>query len=335
MQIKWNYIIIVFVAFYLFFGFLNSGETSYNKASSDYNRAFWVQELSKRNVLSVYEDFKKKNRMVPFDRQHFSAHVFGESIFEVVGTDGISVCDSSFGFGCFHGFFTRAVSQEGLSIVSALDDACVSAYGVLGTGCQHGIGHGIMEYLGYGDVIPALEACRDTTQVVPLLGCTSGVFMEYRKPVVIGEDSAEIIPHQFTADDPYTPCTRVPEKFRASCYFELADWWYSHFGSEYSAMGELCSASPRSYRKYCFLGIGSVSGPREMYDVSKSLATCAEVSDSPLEVRYCKSGAAWSFYANPESRNEYRTLCDGLPDGEILACLQDSDLTEGREQRTL
>ena len=315
--------------------FLQNGAT-YTTDDPQYNRAYWTERLSTHDPTTVYEEFKSKNARAPFDLQHLAAHVMGEVFFEQLGFQGVSVCDPTFGFGCFHGFFTRAVSENGLSSVRDLDQGCLEKYGSLGTGCQHGIGHGIMEYLGYAHVEVALEACDTTTQVVPLLGCTSGVFMEYRKPLVISSDTARVDPRPFDEAHPYMPCLSVSDRFKSSCYFELGDWWRSTTGSHYRKMGELCAAvTPAAYAKDCFLGLGAIAAPTEEFDVAKTLMRCEEAGYDALSTRQCRSGAAWSFYANPEYRNEYRTLCDGLPAGEISACLKDSDLTEGREQRTL
>lgn len=330
-----GFILAILAGAVLFIGLFNDSAVSYSEDSDDLNRGYWEERIAQAGPADMYQEFLKKNALAPFDLRHVSAHVVGELFYGSEGAEGIQYCDSSFGFGCFHGFFTRAVSEKGLAVVRNLDEACVGTYGTLGTGCQHGIGHGIMEYLGYADVNEALNACGDTTQVVPLLGCTSGVFMEYRKPLTIDGESAEVVPRPFDASDPYMPCDRIEDRFRLSCYFELGDWWYSTIGPDYSRMGTLCRNAPSAYRKACFIGVGSIIAPRETYDVSKSLHQCNLVGDSPVEVRYCKSGAAWSFYANPDFRDRYRVLCSGVSKEDEMTCLTDSDLTEGLEGRTL
>jgi hypothetical protein len=334
MSRKFIILLVVFVTLLVILGvsgLIPFGE-KYDPDDPAYNKAYWSQSLTSRDASSVYRDFKTKNSNNLSSKQHLSAHVFGESLYDELGTEGLTVCDSDFGFGCFHGFFTRAVSQEGFDIVSELDASCVSAFGPLGTGCQHGIGHGIMEYVGFDDVSTALAACKDTTQLVPLLGCTSGVFMEYRIPIVIDAGSAEFVPRPYDEMNPYLPCASVPQEFQASCYFELPGWWRAAFASDYSRMEDLCDAlTIFSDKRSCYLGIGAVIPETEGYDADESIAVC-NGADSILAKRLCFAGVSWGFYVNPEKRDLASLFCEQLEGDERTICVTESDLTEGLDE---
>lgn len=160
----------------------------------------------------AYQTFKQQYENVPFDAQHSASHLFGESLFHSLGLPGISVCDSDFSFGCYHGFFTKAVSEQGLVVVSDLDVACTAVTDAQSiSACQHGIGHGILEYVGPLHLSRALEACTNTHQSNPLVGCTSGVFMEYNVPLSVSENgvfSTTARPLE-NPNEPYHPCTEV------------------------------------------------------------------------------------------------------------------------------
>lgn len=315
---------------------------TFNPADGDYNREYWLQKLASNDPHKVYEEFKKRNAQAPLDRQHLATHVFGETLFEELGSDGVSICDSTFSFGCFHGFFTYAVSEEGIAIVPEFNASCVEAFTSLGTGCLHGIGHGIMDYFGPGNVNAALETCeKDTTQVVPLIGCTSGVFMEYHSPVVISEDSARLDPRPFDSANPYEPCEDVPERFRTSCYFELGFWWYQVLGADYEYMGDLCrQTSNDEARKHCFLGVGSIAtqviqAQTIKNDVLKTLRQNCSAAGEGNDRQLCLSGASWLLYTEPSTRELAPLLCKGLPPAEEEKCLVDADFTEGLDDTHL
>lgn len=330
---KLTLLVIALIVIFLGHSFVQNNNSDYSDDDPTFNRAYWSESIDRTGQVHAYNQFKQKNSNLDFDRQHLASHVFGELLFEKSGVDGISTCDSSFGFGCYHGFFTRAVSENGLAIIKELDKACVDSYTALGTGCQHGLGHGIMEYLGYADIQLALDACKDTTQLTPLLGCSSGVFMEYRTPLFYGEDSVQIKPREFNENNPYDPCERIKEKYKPSCYFELANWWFGVLDGDYQRMGDLCaSLKDTQDKKNCYLGVGKTIATREDHNLENTLAYCKSLGLGVAE-RDCRSGAAWSFFADPEQRHRARSLCDGLSSNDKVICIKNADLTEGLDDR--
>ncbi|XKT74463.1 MAG: hypothetical protein ACJKTH_03850 [Patescibacteria group bacterium UBA2163] len=304
----------------------------YSIESESYNRAYWDTRINKVGAQDAFSEFKKKNQVAPFERRHLSTHIIGELFYEHEGVAGIRYCDASFSFGCFHGFFGRAISEEGVSVISELDTQCVNAYSVLGTGCQHGIGHGIMEYVGYESVSKALELCAKTTQVTQLLGCTSGVFMEYNTPLVVGPDGEIPKPREFNKNDPYTPCTEVDEVFRESCYFELGQWFLRMLNNNIQQQKAVCGDIASSiYRERCFMGIGSNLAPSTEYNAPRVREHCAAFGS--LGEVACLAGASWSFYALDELRDEPEQFCVLVSPQERDRCLRLADLTEGIEDR--
>lgn len=326
---------IVFIGL-LFFGvtlgmlFSIDAQPVYSDESESYNRAYWDMRLQKSDTQAVYNAFKEKNASALFNRQHLSTHIIGELLYEHEGLAGIRYCDASFSFGCYHGFFGRAISEEGVSAISELDAQCVEAYSALGTGCQHGIGHGIMEYVGYDSVSKALELCKQTTQITRLLGCTSGVFMEYNTPLIVGPDGEIPKPRVFDEQNPYTPCTEISTSFQESCYFELGQWFAQVFNSNTKQQGELCdSATSQVYRDRCFMGIGMNLVPSTEHDVSRIREQCAAFSAAG-EIA-CLAGASWGFYSDEHFRSKPESFCVVLSSEKSEYCLQLADLTEGLE----
>ncbi len=332
MMRKWLFILCAVLALAIcalgVMTFLSSSMVAYRDTDPTYNRAYWVQELGHLSARNVYAEFKKRNETAPLGRQHFGAHVIGSLIAQKEGVKGITICDSSFGFGCFHGLFGYLIAEGGVPLIKSLDAQCVEAFGVLGTGCQHGIGHGILEYTGYTKLNDALALCSHTTETVPLLGCSSGVFMEYNAPLTGNADALVPSTRQFDAAHPYAPCTDVAEKYQASCYFELGGWLHEVFAKEYTKIGAVCAGLKEVHRTDCFLGVGAGIPAQDGYDVDSARSTCGLFSS--LDETSCRAGVRWAFYQEPQHRAEAPKACAGSDTVRESACERLGDLTEGK-----
>lgn len=297
---------------------------SYSEHNPTFNRAYWALRIEHVGAEHAYKEFIQKNNTAPLGRQHFAAHVFGGELFLARGVDGISVCNSSFGFGCYHGLFARAISQGGIEIITALDTKCTEVYGPLGLGCQHGIGHGVVEYVGYDHIAEALELCRThTSQPTPLLGCTSGVFMDFFSPLQETKDGLFPTSRTLSSSTPYEPCTDVASTFQASCYFELGQWLLS---TQKPAI-TVCDSLSGDSRQYCFLGIGTATAHTEKYQVPEILTICGSLPEN--DALSCRAGAAWAFYSVPEQREHTNKLCAYEAIEQTRSCMMKADFTEG------
>ncbi len=290
---------------------------------SEYNAqedlAFWVENIQENDATLSYQKFVENNKKAPIGVQHIRAHVIGEVLFETEGITGISICDSNFGFGCFHGLFTVGFASEGRSFVKEADTECVERYGVLGTGCQHGIGHGIVEYVGRDRLGEALALCEETSQPTPLLGCTSGVFMESNTPFTVFPNVEQLEPYPYSEEKPYAACESVSEKYKTSCYYELGGWWEVVLQGDKNKMGELCSnIQNKKFRDSCALGLGNIIGPTSGYSVEKSSALCANTPENVTTL--CFAGVAWSLFSNPIYSTDAEKVCESLSEKEAQIC---------------
>jgi len=293
-------------------------------------RERWSRHMDAAGAERAYEDFKEAYRREHFNDQHLAAHILGELLYEKIGSKGIAVCDSTFSFGCYHSFFGRALSNEGAGIIKALDDACIEKYGPLGVGCQHGIGHGLVEYFGHGELLAALEACQTLSWKKPLFGCKSGVFMEYNLPILVDSSSAIATLREFRAEQPYEPCPSLPEEFRQACYYALGQWWASVVGSDFTKIGTLCrGVLDKEEREACYLGVGNVAAPSSGYNVPGTINACKKMPGAEGEL-FCRAGASWAFYAIPEHRSVALTLCGGLESADEHLCAESADLIGDR-----
>lgn len=331
---KKNYVTVALVFFaaigFLIFNFSDrSSAVVYSDSDASFNRAYWNERIQRTGPEKTYQEFLEKNTSAPYTRQHNATHVIGELFYEHRGVEGIVFCDPSFGFGCFHGFFGFALATEGETLVEALDQACIDAYGPLGTGCQHGIGHGLLAYLGYDRLVDALRLCEKTTQLVPLLGCTSGVYMEHNTPLVSGEGNIQPAPLPFDEANPYSSCPGVPERFQQSCYFEIGSWWMQVSGKTPSELGALCAAlENEENRSACARGLGNFLSFTTEYDAQKAVETCSAIVNPDVSLM-CRAGVAWGFFSNPLYTERSAEPCDGLSKIDRDRCIRASDLTEG------
>jgi len=290
----------------------------------------WFQDLiNQYGTQPAYAIFKSEYAPAHFNTQHNAAHIVGELLYVAEGVDGIAICDADFAFGCYHGFFSRAISTEGMDIATELDEVCVRVFGPLGLGCPHGIGHGLVEYLGHdlSSLVDALAVCDTLTWKEPLFGCQDGVFMEYHFPVVFNDEGApRMTTRELDGAQPYATCVSVPERFRESCHFSLPQWWNATLSAE--RVGELCGAiDDAQNQRACFLGMGNVTGPNTEYQPEEAIAACSLMPTHRGEV-LCRAGASWSFYAYPEVRDRAPEVCEGLEEADRAFCLREAELVE-------
>ncbi len=279
-------------------------------------------QIDTEGPQSAYDAYKERYAGYDFGTQHALAHIMGELLYQKEGIEGLTICDASFAFGCYHSFFGEAIRNEGTEIIEELDRTCIEAYGPLGTGCQHGIGHGIVEYMGRENLTPALELCeRLLYHPSPIFGCPQGVFMELFTPIIFEYESGRyvdtynIILESYNPDNPYAPCTSVPERFQASCYYEISNWWSTIFSNEYTHVASLCSQVPPKYQSSCFIGLGHMVTDKEFFDIGVIRNFCDSLSQfSHDAVGSCKIGASLRLHgtgekAHKESANQ---LCKSV-----------------------
>jgi hypothetical protein len=293
------------------------------KIESKEYREFWISRVDEVGAGDAYEEFKKSAQRLPIGTQHLAGHIIGDVIYEQEGVSGIAICDSSFGFACFHGLFTIALATDGVKVVKEIDKECVERFGPLGTGCTHGIGHGVMEFFGYDKLNEALAICDNTTQLVSILGCTSGVFMEYNTPLSETESGGLItLPRKFDPKNTYSSCGGIPDKYKNSCYFELGTWWALSIGENWKHMEGLCSALSNTVsNKFCMLGVGYALGNKSDYNLGKISRECDGMGkDARL---FCRAGAHWALWSNPDHRKNAPQLCDVFSEEENDICVKE------------
>lgn len=288
------------------------------------------------NVWSkAYLAFKASVAGLEPGAQHAQAHLFGEALFNNLGVDGISVCDNSFSYGCYHSFLGTAIHVKGLSVVPVLNDKCIEKLKSQALGCQHGIGHGIMADLGYQfkDLTQALENCDKLPVNDPIGGCTGGVFMEYNFQTMLVEKAKT---RSFDAKNPHYPCSEVSQDYQPACYFWQGQWWANvlpgSLEEKYQRLGLLCQeVSGKPLQGQCFLGAGNTVGQFVNWDAKRAISLCQKILPYEGQIM-CRAGAAGSFMAEPKAQAQSLMLCSDLKDESKNRCLKTAKVSIGSVQ---
>ena len=275
-----------------------------------------MRRIDKVGPERAYSEFKKENQLRDERFRHGEAHLFGEVLYEKAGIRGISICDNSFTFACYHSFFGRAISEQGLGTLPVIERACIEKFGVNPSACTHGIGHGLLAYLGPDKLLSALHACDTLQEKLVFGGCPSGVFMEYSIPLDVGATLTRLRP--FDEAYPYEPCVLTPEKFRQSCYHEIGKWW--EFFLDYEKIGRLCDVIVSAKEKEaCFQGVGDIATLSSGYDVTETVNKCKKMPTGEGEL-LCRKGAFLFFSGIAEYKALAPALCQGVGADRAYIC---------------
>lgn len=294
-----------------------SAPKPYTKSDYAEARMHWKEEIEEYGTLKAYERFKKDTQNETYGTAHTLAHIFGELVYDIDGLEGVVVCDSSFSMGCFHSFFGKAIKENGVEIIYKLDSDCESRWGDYGLFCAHGIGHGLLTYLGDDKLDEALDICSKLAWEGEHGGCSGGVFMEHDFQTMREPIRAHV--RVFDSANPYSPCDKI-QKFKGACYFALGQWWFSALNQDYVRMGELCEAiKDTEYKKSCGRGIGGIVGPHLEFNTEEIFKACAFMSNKEIDI-LCRQGAAWSYKGEPSQAARATEPCVGMSDLDYKAC---------------
>lgn len=323
---------IPFLALLLIGGFLffydrfTQNKTSSLVSTSDVpaQRQYWEKRLKDIGAVKAYQEFKTLYAQSDFSTQHLAVHLFGQLIYQNEGIEGITLCDGSFSYGCYHSFFASVISDHGIKVLPDLDRVC-TADKEGAVACQHGIGHGLLEYMGTRKLTDALNACATLTPLDPYFSCYSGVFMGYNVPIVITETSAQVTVRELDLKNLFDPCDKIDDKFKQSCFYNLPQLWDKILNKDYSQIGKLCTLIEEERdRIACFNGIGSVAAPSSNYDVLETATKCNQIPDEKGQ-QFCRIRASWAFFSSTGNRGEALTFCEGLSDDLKKDCVPEND----------
>ena len=181
---------------------------------------------------------------------------------------GTPVCAS----GYYHGIIERAFlgqPKDKLTIVSRqlCSDSKITEQRFLLYQCIHGLGHGLMIYLGY-DMPGSLKTCAGLKDEFDDISCSGGVFMENFN------SSYGVTSKYLRKNDPIYPCNSVAEKYKAQCYGLVTANLLRNTGYDQKKTADGCKKSEPDWIGICFESFGrDVSGIAGK-SAEKALASC-------------------------------------------------------------
>jgi len=279
-------------------------------------KKIWHAHFEKDAPAEVYKRFLSTAATLDYYGAHGLSHIIGEELYAREGWNGITICTQDFGFGCFHGFSGAALSDRGLGATKDLSSACSHLADGDYLGCIHGIGHGILAFVGNDNLAQALESCESSQGDEQVGGCFGGVIMEYNYNTMQSESGIEL--REFSEHEAYAPCTLLDTRYRPACYYEQPSWWYASLDNSgriepkriFENIGRLCAdMSDTAFRTFCFRGAGNVVGPRSDYQASRMKEWCDVMPDSESQ-DLCYSEALGHLLGSEKGKSELRSLCD-------------------------
>lgn len=287
---------------------------------AQFSEEYWAGRIDEVGGVRAWREFAQEEEQDP--QGHTYGHFFGRLLYKKAGMQGIAACDSALNFSCFHEVMAETIAEHGIGAVATLSPQCSSLDSWGSQVCWHGIGHGVLSFLGYdfASLVESLGICVKAEEV-DNGGCSGGALMEYTFQTML-DDKGQV--RTFHAEDPYAPCSQLPQKHHQACYYWQPLWWGRVLEGEmphrYDVMGSFCAQLPAQLeRESCYRGIGNMTGPFSNWDVLYARALCERLG-SGGETR-CRQDAAGSFRVqSPETRAVALSLCEGLPETDRGLC---------------
>jgi hypothetical protein len=215
---------------------------------------WYIKHIEKVGPVQAQDDFQHSG--VPYNGQmHLLNHTVGDYIYKKFGPRGITMCKDYFSSSCFHGFIIRGIGNGNLDNVDTMMNEC-RKYGVATYAqCSHALGHGLLAWTGYENLLKALSICDEMEEraegFVPNY-CHNGVFMENIWGLHEGKPSPD---RWVKASDIHYPCSdpRIAEKYLPECWYNQAIYMYSHLKNDMQQVSKECQkVTGQKSQEMCF-----------------------------------------------------------------------------------
>lgn len=283
-----------------------------------HSEKYWQERVNTLGADKAYTELKQLVKDREPGDAHSTAHAFGGGLYLAKGAAGLSTCDSEIFYGCFHQFIGEMISDEGVSVLKKLNDACGE-----NIECFHGIGHGILGYEGYteNNLKQAIVLCKQLVDQ-NLFGCYGGAFMEYNLRSMLSVTKQDLRP---IPENLFSPCELFEGTQAFACYFLQPQLWGVHWENDNATstarrMGEACETLPLLYQKYCVGGSGQMMIPLSHYSPASAALLCDALSDTLYNQVLCRAYAARTA-SGTISREAGKGVCVGLPQEIERVCI--------------
>lgn len=211
---------------------------------------------------------------------HLLNHTVGEYLYQKFRFRGLDQCKEYFSASCYHGFLIEYISQNKASEIAKIIDYCRGRGMGVYYQCSHALGHGFLAYLGYDNLIGALQKCESTKKdiEIDLESCFGGVFMEN----IWGEHNGAINQTWVRSNDLNYPCDdeRVDKKYLQSCWKEQPPLIYRQTNGDMKKIISVCeSLTDQTLQYSCFWGIARLMNPLTGDNLLKKVSSCRELPE--------------------------------------------------------
>lgn len=214
-------------------------------------------------------------------RAHDLAHFTGSLMHAKQGLSALALCDTTFAFGCYHGF-TEAAFKNSLEPLEPIAIGCVKL-GPVGSGpwssCIHGIGHGVATYYDAVELDNALATCD---KIKGATFCHDGVFMEF---------SFSAPPNFYQADDPLYPCSDLDGRYQQACGRNQPNIMRTRLNFDTATVAKYCASDNPDFTAACVSSIGHTLAGQVQGNPSTAISGC-QVFDDPAQHANCATAAA-------------------------------------------
>lgn len=278
------------------------------------NSKFNLNEAIFQNENYIeFEDFAKKNGvkkayLVLKEKYpnndvaaHNFAHIVGYEALRQEGILGLGICDTSYNYGCHHGFVEVYLKQFGIESVKDIENTCQKLGPVHAPSCIHGIGHGVMVVDAY-EIKKALADC-DLLNKPSRLYCWDGAFMERITSSMLG-DNFKLEIDNSNIDE---PCVSVEEIYKEQCFRNQVTVWYSFYQNSVGEVASRCSLTRDSYQKTCFESIGLLNVIAAAGDLQRIINNCLVLNTDALD--FCFIGSLKEYLFEGKSPQIANSFC--------------------------
>ncbi len=280
----------------------SSGTESGPASSDDINK---IKSMGEKQGVATAYNYLKQNWANNPVQGHDLAHVIGQLAYVQEGSKGFAVCDSAFGFGCYHGLMEVFIKKEGMSAIEKGRSAC-EALGLPGqvASCLHGLGHGIMGSLG--EVNKSITQCENFPQNERQY-CFDGSFMEYYTGIM--KNSEKNLKADFSK--PWDFCLTVAKEAQGQCVRNAAFFLLYSGPNTFPQTAEACNKLQSDLKFNCLQSGGLYSAQVANGDIKVAQNLCKNFKNED-DASFCITGAAQEFMFENKGKEKALALCSAL-----------------------
>jgi plastocyanin len=283
------------------------------KSQDERAKYTWLDNIAETKDPKVAWQYVKAAYNTPagvVGNPHDMAHEVGRLIFQKYGLDGLSICDASFAFGCYHGLMERAFfgnnPKDYKDNLLKASEACKGVGAVDSPeywSCIHGMGHGIATFREY-KLDPALNDCNILSENLQTY-CQDGVFMEL---------SINAPKSFYKESDPIYPCDSVGQKYKIACARSQVQVMRLRFSMNTGEIARACvKTNNQDIIFHCVDALGYFIGQTASGNASEIVNGCAEIEDEAAAAQCTAAAAGELVFQNSANwKDTVKSICSKL-----------------------